>query len=118
METDVIGTPTTTSQSPAAIYDDDLSTDEQHHPDTRVYVVVAAILAVVTLVEVWTYYIDEVRPYLLPILLVLGAVKFVLVALYFMHLKFDSPIFRRIFVTGVALSIVIFSIVLAAFGLF
>jgi hypothetical protein len=41
-----------------------------------------------------------------------AVVKFVMVGGYFMHLKFDSPIFRRFFVTGLLLAMVVFGVVL------
>ncbi len=102
----------------AEIAEADLAPGEHHHPGVRVYVTIAAILGGVTLVEISTYYIDALRPYLLPILLVLGAAKFALVAMYFMHLKFDSPIFRRVFVAAIVLALIVFSIILATFGVF
>ena len=46
---------------------------------------------------------------------VLAVLKFVIVVLYFMHLKFDSPMFRRFFVTGIVLAISVYTIVLATF---
>ena len=86
-----------------------------HHPSPRKYVWVAAILAFVTAIEVAIYYIPSIadRPGLLiPSLLFFALIKFVMVAGYFMHLKFDSPVFRRFFVTGLILALTIFGIVL------
>ena len=87
----------------------------EHHPSPRKYVWVAAILAVVTGIEVAIYYIPSIadRPGLLiPSLLFFALIKFIMVAGYFMHLKFDSPIFRRFFVTGLVLALAVFGIVL------
>ncbi len=87
----------------------------EHHPNPRKYVVVALILAVVTAVEVAIYYIPSVaeRPGLLiPSLLIFAVVKFVMVAGYFMHLKFDSRVFRRFFVAGLVIALAIFGVVL------
>jgi len=50
-------------------------------------------------------------------LIVFSFVKFVMVALYFMHLKFDNRIFKRLFVLGLILAFVVFGIVLATFFL-
>jgi cytochrome c oxidase subunit IV len=86
-----------------------------HHPGPRSYVMVAIVLAVVTAAEVAIYYISSLRSLLVPLLLAFSAVKFVLVALWFMHLKFDSRIFRRLFVTGLILAVVVFAVVLATF---
>jgi hypothetical protein len=41
--------------------------------------------------------------------------KFALVALWFMHLKFDSRLFRRLFVAGLLIALAVFAIVLGTF---
>ncbi len=90
--------------------------EELHeHPSPKKYVWVAVILAIVTAFEVGIYYIPGIGGFLIPGLIVFALLKFVLVALYFMHLKFDSKMFRRFFVTGIVLAFVIFTIVLVIF---
>ena len=42
-------------------------------------------------------------------LMVMMVVKFYLVATYFMHLKFDTPIFSRMFVGGLVLAVGVYS---------
>jgi cytochrome c oxidase subunit IV len=42
-------------------------------------------------------------------------VKFAVVAGYFMHLKFDSPLFTRMFVAGLTFAVVVYSIMLTVF---
>jgi hypothetical protein len=37
-----------------------------------------------------------------------------MVALYFMHLKFDSPMLKRIFYSGMVLAIAVYAIALSA----
>lgn len=88
---------------------------EHDHPGPRVYVNVAIILAIVTAAEVGVYYIDSIRDAIAAFLIPMMVIKFALVALYFMHLKFDSKVFRRFFVTGIILAIVIYTIVLLTF---
>ena len=83
-----------------------------HHPQPKQYVGVAVILGIVTAIEVGIYYVTAIEDYLVPSLLALALVKFMLVALWFMHLRFDSRLFRRLFVTGIVLAIIIFGIVL------
>jgi cytochrome c oxidase subunit 4 len=85
------------------------------HPSPRKYVNVAIILAIVTAVEVAIYYVEALKDLLVPILLVLAVVKFIMVGLYFMHLKFDSRTFRRFFVTGIVLALFVFGAVLTLF---
>jgi cytochrome c oxidase subunit IV len=51
-------------------------------------------------------------------LLVLAFIKFAVVAGFFMHLKLDNPIFKRLFVTGAILAGFCYIAVLTAFGVF
>ena len=83
-----------------------------HHPGPRKYVTIAVILAIVTAAEVAIYYIPAIEDFLIPMLLLFAVIKFVMVAGYFMHLKFDSPIFKRFFVTGIVLALAVFGVVL------
>jgi caa(3)-type oxidase subunit IV len=85
------------------------------HPSPRKYVNVAIILAIVTAIEVAIYYVSALEDLLVPILLVLAVIKFVMVGMYFMHLKFDSHTFRRFFVTGIILALIVFGIVMTLF---
>ena len=81
------------------------------HPTPRKYVTVAIILAIVTAIEVAVYYITALGAMLLVSILALMAfIKFVLVAAYFMHLRFDSRIFRRLFITGLVLAFFVFGV--------
>ena len=50
------------------------------------------------------YYIEQIAPLLAPILIVLSALKFALVAMFFMHLKFDNRLFTSLFVGGLILA--------------
>src|SRR5688500_15301313 len=88
-----------------------------HHPGPRQYVVIAVILAIITAAEVAIYYVPALDDWLVPFLIVFSVLKFILVSLYFMHLKFDSRIFRRLFVVGIVLAFVVFTIVLLLFFL-
>jgi cytochrome c oxidase subunit 4 len=77
---------------------------ESAHPSNFAYVMIAVILAVITSIEVAVYYIHALRPLLLPILLVLSATKFAIVAGYYMHLKFDGKLFSYMFGGGLILA--------------
>ena len=46
------------------------------------------------------------------LLLILATMKFAIVAAFFMHLKFDSPMLRRLFITGIVLAGVVYSVAL------
>ena len=89
-----------------------------HHPSPKQYVWVAIILAIVTAAEVAIYYIgffEEHTGALIAFLIAFALLKFVMVAAWFMHLRFDSRVFRRFFITGLLLGMVIFGIVLWTF---
>ncbi len=70
-----------------------------HHPTGNQYAVVALILTVITVIEVWAYYIPSLvaSPVFVPALLIMSALKFAIVVLFYMHLKFDHKLFRALF---------------------
>lgn len=86
------------------------------HPSNRTYVAVAAVLAVLTALEVMVFYIPAVRPVLVPLLMVMMAAKFALVVLYFMHLKTDHEIFAGLFSGPMLISTAVVLAMLALFG--
>jgi cytochrome c oxidase subunit 4 len=91
-------------------------TEHAHgHPSELEYVKIAAVLAAITLAEVLVYYVRSLGGWLPLILIVLSAVKFSMVVLWFMHLRFDSRLFRRLFVTGILLALFVYTIVLTTF---
>jgi cytochrome c oxidase subunit 4 len=88
------------------------------HPSPKEYIRIAIILAVVTALEVAVYYIEAVRDLLIPLLFLFSLIKFTLVVLWFMHLKFDSRTYARFFVMGLAGAITLYLIVLLTFRVF
>lgn len=86
------------------------------HPTPATYVTVGAILAVVTMLEVGIYYLDIAKGVLVAFLLILSAMKFILVILWFMHLRFDSKIFSVLFAGGLFLVVALFVVVLTTLG--
>jgi len=91
-----------------------------HGPTDREYVLVAFILSVLTGIEVFTYFksVLDFGRFLMPMLMLLMAVKFYLIAAYFMHLKYDKAVLRRFFVTGIILAGGVYMIMLSTFKLF
>ncbi len=87
------------------------------HPGDKQYVLIALVLGVLTAVEVLTYFIDFGGA-ANPLLIVLMVAKFILVILYFMHLKFDNPVFMRLFAVGLILAVTVYLILLSAFEYF
>ncbi len=88
-----------------------------HHTDL-LYVKVAAVLVVLTGMEVYTSYAHWLGHAFLPILLVLMAVKFLLVVLFFMHLRWDSKLFGRLFWAGAFLAVAVYVGALSTFKFF
>lgn len=88
------------------------------HPTEAQYVKIALILAAVTAAEVGLYYTKFSESLTNTILIVMAAVKFVMVAAYFMHLKFDHKILRRLFITGFVLASFCYFAYLMTLGVF
>jgi cytochrome c oxidase subunit 4 len=88
--------------------------NELGHPTALRYVQIALILTVLTSIEIAVYYIHSLSKVLIPILLTLSAIKFALVVLWYMHLKFDNRLFSTLFLLGLTIggSIVIAMILL------
>jgi cytochrome c oxidase subunit IV len=91
---------------------------EHAHPSWQEYVKIGVILFVITAVEVAIVYIEAIERAILPLLLILGAVKFVLVVGYYMHLKQDNKFFTMLFAGGLAIATAIIIALMALFGLF
>ena len=99
-----------------ADHDHSLDGHPQHlHPNDRKYVKIAIILAVLTAIEVAVYYLDTSDHLLIAMLMPLMIAKFAIVAGYFMHLKFDSPLFTKLFVAGLAFAVGVYTIMLFTF---
>ena len=82
-------------------------------PSDGTYVIVALCLTFMTTIEVALSYVHRLRPWPMLALLFVMVVKFVTVALYFMHLKFDEKLLRRVFFFGALLAAAVYSGVLA-----
>jgi len=72
---------------------------EHAHPSGATYLKVAAILTLITVIEVWAYYIPALvsSPLFNPSLLIMSAAKFAIVVLFYMHLKYDHKLFKALF---------------------
>ena len=89
----------------------------QHaHPTEAQYVKVGLFLGAITAIEVVIYYFNIPRGVFITMLLSLSVVKFAVVVLWFMHLKFDSRIFTTAFVTGLVLASGLFTVVIVTLG--
>ena len=81
--------------------------EAHEHPNWKQYKWVALILTVITAVEVWVYYIPSfvASSFFVPALLIMSAVKFAIVVLYYMHLKYDHRLFRALFTGPLVIAI-------------
>jgi cytochrome c oxidase subunit IV len=88
------------------------------HPSPKEYVRIAIVLGVVTAMEVGIYYAQISRALLIPALLIFAGIKFVLVVLWYMHLRFDSRTYARFFMIGLAGAVTLYLVVLLTFRAF
>jgi cytochrome c oxidase subunit 4 len=88
------------------------------HPTAKKYLGIAIVLTIITVIEVAIFYVPALHPVLPPVLLSLSALKFALVALFYMHLKFDNRLFSWVFVVPMVFIGAITLGLLAMFGIF
>jgi cytochrome c oxidase subunit 4 len=90
------------------------------HPTWRQYKWVALILTVITVAEVWGYYIPSfvASPAFVPTLLVMSAAKFAIVVMFYMHLKYDHKLFRALFTGPLMIAMSTLVALLFLFGKF
>lgn len=86
---------------------EEVAPDTHHHPGAMTYVVIGAILTVITGIEVGIYYMPALHGVMVPLLLTLSAAKFILVVMFYMHLKFDSRLFSTVFVGPLLLAMTV-----------
>ena len=102
---DAHGSPTTTAAA------------DHEHPSAGVYVKIGIVLFVLTALEVGLYEFTygehagaaghALQPFFVPLLLLLSAAKFALVAMFYMHLKQDHRLFSGVFVFPLIIATVI-----------
>ena len=90
---------------------------EHSHPSTGTYAKIGIVLFVLTALEVGLYEFTygehagmsgaALQPFFVPLLLLLSAAKFALVAMFYMHLKQDSRLFSGVFVFPIIIAIII-----------
>lgn len=85
--------------------------NDSHHtsPGWRQYAGIALVLGVITVIELAAANLTAFR---VPVLLILTIFKAVLVALWYMHLKFDSRLYSSLFVGGIIILAIPLTIIL------
>jgi len=85
------------------------------HPTPMTYFKVAMALSVITAIEVGIFYVEDLGHGIIPILVILSAAKFALVAMFYMHLRYDAKLFSGFFIGGFILAT---TVGIALLGLF
>jgi cytochrome c oxidase subunit 4 len=91
---------------------------EEHHPGPATYLLIGLILLILTIMEVSVVYMPALAWVLIPILMVLMVIKFALVVMFFMHLKFDNRLFSALFTAPLLIAASITLALMALFGAF
>ncbi|MBA2627706.1 MAG: cytochrome C oxidase subunit IV family protein [Gemmatimonadales bacterium] len=101
--------------------------DHEHaHPGVWTYVKIGIVLFAITALEIGAYEFGYHRtgtslgallhPIVVPVLLVLSAIKFALVAMYYMHLKPDSRLFSGVFIFSLIIAAIVIFALIALFA--
>lgn len=88
--------------------------EHAHAPSQMRYVGIAIFLAIITSLEVLIYYPSIDLAFKATILVFLAAIKFFTVAAFFMHLRFDGRLLSFIFISGLALAFIAFTIAITS----
>jgi cytochrome c oxidase subunit IV len=88
--------------------------EQQHGLTPRQYILIGLALTVITVIELGVSY-SGIGSLMIPILIVLSAVKFAVVVAYFMHLRFESGLMTRVFVGSFTLAALILIALLVIF---
>src|SRR6056297_3139088 len=110
--TDTINDPDATADTAASGH-----ADEHHGPTDAFFIKTAAVLAVITALEVAASYVP-LGVFFLPILIGLMIIKFLAVVLVFMHVKYDTKIFGQLFWVGLGLATFVYLVMLLTFQFF
>jgi len=101
--------------------------DDHDHPTDQTFWKVGIFLAALTAIEVSTYWWSPDRDNLdhpnlgidsritAASLIIMMTIKFITVAMYFMHLKYESKILRRVFFSGLILAVAVYLATLSSF---
>jgi cytochrome c oxidase subunit 4 len=72
--------------------------EQPHGPSVGIYLIVALFLVVLTAMEITVFYVPALKAVIVPVLLILAAAKFALIAMFFMHLKYDNWMLSGVFI--------------------
>lgn len=78
--------------------------EEQHGLTPRQYILLGIALTIITIVELGASLWVDLGDLLIPVLIVLSAVKFVAVVAFFMHLYYEPQLLTRVFLGSFVLA--------------
>ena len=88
------------------------------HPTPKTYFTVAMILSVITAIEVGVFYLTWLGHGIIPILAILSIAKFAIVAMFYMHLRYEARLFTVFFVAGLTVATFVVFALLTLFRFF
>lgn len=88
------------------------------HASVWTYVKVALVLTGITALEVGVIYIRLLTPIVVPLLLVMSVAKFMLVVMFFMHLRYDARALSAVFVGPLVIAVALGIAVMTLTGAF
>ena len=88
---------------------------EQPHISNTVYLIVGGFLIVLTAMEITVSYVHALRPVMVPILIVLAIAKFALIAMFFMHLRYEKWTLNITFLFPMTVALVVFGSLMGLF---
>ena len=104
----------------------DANAEAHQHPGPAKYIQIAVVLFTLTALEVLAYEVGHggalpslqaaIEPIVVPILLILSAIKFALVAMFYMHLKQDGKLLSGLFVFPIILALAIAAALISLFS--
>jgi len=90
-------------------------TGDHEHPGAGVYILVAVVLIALTAMEIGVFYAPFLQSWLIPLLVILAVLKFILVAMFYMHLHYDNFTFSVLFIFPLLLAALIITSLMLLF---
>ncbi|MEK7778122.1 MAG: cytochrome C oxidase subunit IV family protein [Chloroflexota bacterium] len=89
---------------------------ERPHPGPLTYLKVALVLGALTAIEVAAFYVPAPQGVRVAFFLLFTGVEFSIVAMFYMHLRYDRRIFAGLFLAGILVATAIIAALLALYG--
>lgn len=86
------------------------------HPRPKIYLMAALALTALTAEEITVYYVKALQNVVAGIFMLGTVAELSLVAMFYMHLRYDSRLFAGLFVFGLLVAVSIALVLMALFG--